>query len=167
MNVFLRWIRFNAVGAVGVAVQLSTLALLVHFFDFHYILATAIAVETAILHNYVWHEKWTWSDIAAEGNSHWFSRLFRFHITNGFTSLLGNLILMQSLVGTFDMPVIYANLLAIAACSAINFVLSNYWVFQAATASRVSTQPSTFDLRAAARCKRRVNKSCTRPVVES
>jgi len=130
MNVFLRWIRFNAVGAIGVGVQLSTLALMVHYFEIHYILATAIAVETAILHNYVWHEKWTWSDIASEQGSRWLNRLFRFHITNGFTSLFGNLLLMQSLVGTFQIPILYANLIAIAVCSVINFALSNYWVFR-------------------------------------
>jgi len=140
MNVFLRWIRFNAVGAIGVVVQLSALALLVYYFDFHYILATALAVETAILHNFVWHEKWTWSDVAAGCSSHWLSRLLRFHLTNGFTSLLGNLVLMQSLVGTFRLPVLYANLIAIAACSVINFILSHYWVFQDAEASRALTR---------------------------
>jgi putative flippase GtrA len=140
MNVFLRWIRFNAVGAVGVTVQLSTLAVLVHLFEVHYILATALAVETAILHNFVWHEKWTWSDIAAQENSSWVGRLIRFHITNGFTSLGGNLILMQSLVGTFQLPVLYANLIAIAACSLINFMLSNYWVFQDHGTSRMPTE---------------------------
>ena len=130
MNILLRWIKFNAVGAIGVAVQLVTLALLVHLFHFHYIISTVIAVETAILHNFVWHEKWTWSDLASKSPSHWFQRLLRFHVTNGLTSLTGNLIMMRSLVGTFHIPVIYANLVAIAACSLINFALSNYWVFR-------------------------------------
>jgi putative flippase GtrA len=136
MNVLLRWIKFNAVGAIGVVVQLSTLGLLVHYLEVHYILATAIAVETAILHNYIWHEKWTWSDVSKSRASQWFHRLFRFHITNGFTSLLGNLVLMQGLVGTFHMPVIYANLIAIAACSLINFGLSHYWVFRTPMTAR-------------------------------
>jgi len=130
MSFFLRWIRFNAVGAIGVAIQLSMLALFVHLFHLHYILSTALAVETAILHNYLWHERWTWSDVVAESTSHWFTRLFRFHVTNGFTSLAGNLILMQSLVGTFELPVLPANLFAIAACSVFNFLLSHYWVFR-------------------------------------
>lgn len=130
MHFLFRWIKFNTVGMVGVAVQLSTLGILVHGFDFHYILATVIAVETAVLHNYVWHEKWTWSDVVGDPASQWFYRLVRFHVTNGFTSLLGNLLLMKSLVGTFHLPVVYANLIAIAACSLINFMLSHYWVFR-------------------------------------
>jgi putative flippase GtrA len=129
MNVLLRWIKFNAVGAVGIVVQLGTLGLLVHYFAFHYILATAIAVEFAILHNFVWHEKWTWSDTTARDSSLWVHRLIRFHVTNGFTSLLGNLILMKSLVEAFHLPILCANIIAIAACALINFVLSNYWVF--------------------------------------
>lgn len=130
VNVLFRWIRFNAVGAIGIGVQLSALALMVSYFEIHYILATAIAVESAILHNYVWHEKWTWSDIASDQGSGWLKRLFRFHITNGFTSLFGNLLLMQSLVETFQIPILYANLVAIAVCSVINFALSHYWVFR-------------------------------------
>jgi putative flippase GtrA len=130
MILLLRWIKFNAVGAIGVGIQLSALALLVYAFDLHYILATAIAVETAVLHNFIWHEKWTWSDITAENSSSWLRRLVRFHVTNGFTSLTGNLLLMQTLVGAFHLPVLYSNLIAIAACSVINFMLSHCWVFR-------------------------------------
>lgn len=130
MNIFLRWIKFNTVGAIGIVVQLSTLALLVHFFQMHYIAATVLAVETAILHNFVWHERWTWLDLMDESTTGSFSRLFRFHLTNGFTSLLGNVLLMQFLVGTFHLPVLVANLLAIATCSLVNFTLSHYWVFR-------------------------------------
>jgi len=130
MNLFTRWIKFNAVGAIGVVIQLSALALMVACFDIHYLAATAIAVEAAIIHNYVWHEKWTWSEVTSENATRWLNRLLRFHVTNGFTSMVGNVLIMRSLVGTFQVPVLYANLTAIAICSLVNFLLSNFWVFQ-------------------------------------
>jgi len=46
----IRWLKFNAVGAGGVAVQLAFLALLVRL-GVHYLLATALAVEAAVLQN--------------------------------------------------------------------------------------------------------------------
>ena len=130
MNILFRWFKFNAVGAMGVVIQLSTLALLVHLFEIHYVLATALAVETAILHNFIWHERWTWLDLVNSGSSGRLTRLFRFHLTNGFTSLAGNVLLMQFFVETFHLPILPANLLSIASCSLINFTLSHYWVFR-------------------------------------
>ncbi len=28
----------------------------------HYLVATALAVEMAVLHNFFWHRRWTWAD---------------------------------------------------------------------------------------------------------
>ena len=54
-----RWLRFGAVGALGVLVQLGALAALAGWLGCNYLLATACAVETAVLHNFAWHERWT------------------------------------------------------------------------------------------------------------
>ena len=59
-----RWLAFNAVGTMGVAVQLVALAALTEMAGLDYRIATVLAVETAILHNFVWHERWTWRDRA-------------------------------------------------------------------------------------------------------
>ena len=64
----MRFWRFNAVGVLGFAVQLAVLALLVHG-GVHYLAATAIAVEAAILHNFLWHERWTWADRPGRGRA--------------------------------------------------------------------------------------------------
>ena len=53
----LRWAKFNAVGAAGVAVQLGLLALLESVLRLQYLVATALAVEAAVLHNFAWHER--------------------------------------------------------------------------------------------------------------
>jgi putative flippase GtrA len=57
----LRWLKFNLVGTLGFAVQLGCLKLLLHF-QMNYLAATALAVEIAVLHNFVWHERFTWKD---------------------------------------------------------------------------------------------------------
>ena len=50
-----RWLKFNAVGAIGIVVQLAALAVLKGLLRLPYLTATALAVETAVLHNFVWH----------------------------------------------------------------------------------------------------------------
>ena len=116
----IRWLQFNAVGAIGVAVQLGTLALLIQL-GVHYLVATALAVEAAVLQNYYWHARWTWK--GREG------RLWRFHLANGLLSLISNLVWMRMFTGWLGIPPLPANLMAIALTSTANFVLGDRWVF--------------------------------------
>jgi putative flippase GtrA len=58
-----RWLKFNLVGGIGIAVQLLTLVALKNGLHLDYLIATALAVETAVLHNFLWHERFTWADL--------------------------------------------------------------------------------------------------------
>ena len=125
-----RWLKFNLVGAIGIGVQLAALSLLVSGFGVGYLAATAIAVEAAILHNFVWHERYTW---AGRGGSGWRGvalRLIRFHAGNGAVSLAGNLVLMRLLVGSFGLPYLPANVATIFACGLVNFAIGEWLVFR-------------------------------------
>ena len=127
-----RWLAFNGVGAMGVAVQLGVLALLVHGADLQYMVATAIAVETAVLHNFAWHQRWTWRDRPARSAREVGIRLLRFHLLNGMVSLAGNLAVTAILVGAMALDPIAANIIAIAICSTLNFFGSEGLVFRTA-----------------------------------
>lgn len=129
MRTFLRWLKFNAIGIVGVGVQLLFLHLLVRA-RVDYLAATAIAVEAAVLHNFAWHQKYTWSDRPTDNLSEVMARLIRFHLSNGTVSIVGNLLLMRWLVGGLHVPLLLANIGAIAVCSLINFVLGDRFVFR-------------------------------------
>jgi len=137
----MRWLRFSAVGALGIAVQTGALALLVRVLGMHYLLATLLAVEATVLHNFYWHKKWTWADRCAIQIS-WMPMLARFHLTAGLISTGGNLLLMSVLVGYGGLPAVPANMVSIACCSAANFVASNRLVFTPRHDSTVSQQIS-------------------------
>ena len=130
-----RWCKFNLVGAIGIGVQFAALFLLKSVLHFHYLVATAIAVEAAVVHNFVWHEQFTWLDRTRLDRlrPRWRSslpRLLRFHLANGAVSILGNLALMKAMVGQGHMNYLAANALAIALCSLLNFLVSEEWVFE-------------------------------------
>ena len=116
----IRWLKFSAVGIVGTGVQLLALALYLKL-RMNYLPATALAVETALLHNYVWHSLWTWRGRPG--------RLWRFQLSNGLVSIASNLMLMRLLTGSLGVPPIPANLLAIGITSLVNFWLGDRWVF--------------------------------------
>jgi putative flippase GtrA len=125
-----RWITFNLVGAGGVVVQLGLLALLVRSFHWHYLAATALAVEAALLHNFLWHQRWTWRDRPSGSRHSTVARLVRFHLLNGAISLGGNLALMTWLTGVLHLDAVTANVIAVAACSLLNFTASEMAVFR-------------------------------------
>jgi len=130
-----RWLRFNAVGAIGILVQLSALTLLVRVIRLPIVVATALAVEIAIIHNFIWHRGWTWADRRRGGRSparfvEAVRYLFRFNLTTGFVSLAGNMLLMPLLAGALSIGLLKANLATIAICSLVNFVVSDRVVFR-------------------------------------
>jgi len=122
--------RFYAVGAAGIAVQLAALTFFKSGLHLGYLPATALAVEVAILHNFIWHERWTWADRARAVPAGRASRLIRFHLTTGVLSILGNLLFMQALVGRMHVPYLPANAIAIALCSALNYLAADRLVFR-------------------------------------
>jgi dolichol-phosphate mannosyltransferase len=126
-----RWMKFNLVGAVGIAVQLAALWLLTSL-GLNYMLATGLAVETAVVHNFFWHERFTWIDRQKGNHSGSTTRLLRFNFSNGLISIAGNLLCMRLLVGEAHLRPILANLISIAFCSLVNFVVSDRWVFRSA-----------------------------------
>ena len=123
-----RFLRFNGVGVLGFALQLGVLALLLRG-GVHYLAATVLAVELAVLHNFAWHERWTWRDRPADASTR-AARLWRFHASNGLISLAGNLVLMRLLVGLVGMPPVPANLLSVLLCALVNFTASDRFVFR-------------------------------------
>ncbi|HEV2485900.1 MAG TPA: GtrA family protein [Terracidiphilus sp.] len=127
MNTLIRWGKFNLVGAIGMVLQLAALALFNRWSHGHYLCASAAAVEITLLHNFVWHLHYTWPD--RRNRSALLAQLFRFHLSNGLVSMLGNLALMRVLVHDAHLPLLVSNVIAIICCSVVNFCLGNEWVF--------------------------------------
>ncbi len=126
----LHWIKFNVVGVVGFALQSGALFVLTRAAPgFGYLAATAVAVELAVLNNFVWHQRWTWKDRPSATKSETVRRLVKFNLTTGLVSLVGNLFLMGLLVGRLGLPVVPANVVSVAACSVVSFFLADRIAF--------------------------------------
>jgi putative flippase GtrA len=130
-----RWLKFHMVGLMGMCVQLCTLPILKSGLGIDYLPATALAVEAAVLHNFAWHERFTWKDRCSVRFSDMLRRLFRFNLTTGMISIVGNILIMRYLVGSHHMPYLMANIIAIGCCSILNFLASDLFVFRKHAAS--------------------------------
>ena len=129
----LRFGKFNLVGWMGAIWQLILLYLLVPRIPS--IAATPLAVEIVVLHNFLWHERFTWRGCSPGGRRQIVIRLWRFQAANGLVSRVGNTALMYGLVERMHAPVIPSALAAMILCSAVNFLLADRWVYQDAPRS--------------------------------
>ncbi len=131
---FIRWMKFNTVGGIGIGVQLAALAVFRSWVKLVYMLATGLAVVIAVIHNVVWHERFTWADRPAARLAHSLIRLAKFNASNGAVSIVGNLVVMRLLVGKLKFNYVVSNCVAIIICSLLNFLLGDRFVFDSSTA---------------------------------
>jgi putative flippase GtrA len=138
-----RWIKFSIAGTAGFAVQIGTLAVLTQFAGLHYLVATVIAVELAILCNFVWHERWTWRDRLATRRRDRWTRLLRFNALTAVTSIAGSVALTAVFVELGALSPIAANVASVIALGVVNFAGANTLVFRAAAAVALTAAAAT------------------------
>ena len=142
-----RWMGFTVVGTTGFAVQIAALAALTEFTGLHYLVATAIAVELAIVCNFALHERWTFRDRLAppkplgEGGlasarERW-TRLLRFNALTAVTSIAGSIAVTAVLVESASLSPLAANIASVIALGLVNFAGANALVFRAAAVAAV------------------------------
>jgi putative flippase GtrA len=131
-----RLVAFNTIGVIGFIVQTLALWLLAGVARLPAVPATALAVELAVLHNFIWHVRWTWADRPAgwQGSAR---RLVRFNLTSGAVSLLVNVALMAALRDVLGLHYLVANLAGVACASVANYLLGDRVVFPAHRLCRV------------------------------
>jgi len=82
-----RILKFYFVGAIGIVVQLLVLTGLKSGLKLNYLSATLLAVEAAVVHNFLWHERFTWAERRSRAA---LSRFLKFNLSNGAVSMMGN-----------------------------------------------------------------------------
>ncbi|WP_064456028.1 GtrA family protein [Streptomyces hygroscopicus] len=115
-------LRFALVGGGGVLVNTVVLYALYHWAGLPLLAASSIAVELAVVHNYLLNDRWTFK---VRNPSH--RRFIKFNV-----SVLGglgvNVLIVWTLVRS-GMHVLLANCLGITAAFAVNFASSTGWVW--------------------------------------
>ncbi len=128
--------RFNLVGVMGFALQTATLWLLVRWAGVSAVVAITLAVMAAVSHNFVWHEHFTWPDLPRQQR---LKRWLSFHVATGAISVLTNLGVTILVMTATALPVVPANVIAVALASVANFWINDRLIFRTAPALMKST----------------------------
>ncbi len=138
-----RFLRFAAAGAGGFLLQIAVVGALANVPGVHYLVATAIGVEAAILMNFLWHDRWTWRDRPATSPHDRLKRLARFHALTAATSIGGSLLITAVLVEKLALAPAIANVGSVIMLSVINFAGANALVFRSGAAIALVLMAST------------------------
>lgn len=136
-----RFLRFGVVGVSGVAVNQGLLMFLHGSLGWPLLLSSVIAIETAILNNFLWSSVWIWR--YDYGGSLWrlFQKLVQYQAATLFTSMVVNAGVLSGLVYGFSLDYRLANLAGIAAGMGVNFLAGEFWVFRDARARSREPDP--------------------------
>jgi dolichol-phosphate mannosyltransferase len=120
--------KFGFVGLLGVVVNLGLLYLLGVSLGLYKGLAWFLAVEASVLHNFAWHEWFTWSDRRQAGGFALIRDAVAFHLAVAGAGLVNGLIFAAlSLMGA---PLLLAGGIGIAGGTVFNFITADRWVFR-------------------------------------
>jgi putative flippase GtrA len=128
-----RLLPFSVVGGLGFVVQLGAATALT-IYGWSEGVSTAFAVECAVLHNFAWHERWTWRDRRGEGS--WIARLVAFHAANGVTSIAANVALVGLLARWTTLGLTVRTVMAVCLTGLLNYAAADRLVFGAPLLAR-------------------------------
>jgi putative flippase GtrA len=118
--------RFFMVGAGGIVVNNIVLLMLHGLIGVALLPATVVAVEVAIVHNYVLHEMWTFKRMCLSGR-----RFARFSLVTLIAFVLNvGIVQVLARLGLFYL---LANLVGIGAGFAVNLAVSSMWIWRERT----------------------------------
>lgn len=118
-----RVIKFGLVGATGVLVNMAALYLGHEVAELPLLTASVVAVEIAIISNFVLNNAWTF---AARTWS--LSRLARFNLVS-LGGMAISVITLIALVNLFSLHYLFANLVAISLASTWNYLVNALWTW--------------------------------------
>ncbi len=116
--------RFALVGGSGYVVNLVVFALLTEAAGVHHIAAAIGAFIVAVTNNFLWNRHWTFR--AGEGHAGFQAARF---LTVSVAGLGFNLVLLELLVSSADVPELSAQAIALALSMPVNFVGNKLWTF--------------------------------------
>lgn len=129
-----RLLKFACVGSIGVAINTGALYIFSRMLSLPIALASACAVELAVISNYFLNSRWTFAARAAS-----FRRFTKFNLA----SLVGlgiNVMIVWLLV-RLGIYFLAANLFGITAGFASNYALSSIWVWGQVLCRKNSLMP--------------------------
>ena len=115
-------LKFCIVGFSGIVINNSLLYILTEFGKLFYLLSASVAIETSVISNFIFHDKWTFKE---DKNIPVFKRFISYQLIS-LIGIGGHLTLLYVLVDLCHIFYIYANIMVIFPMVTWNFLMNRY-----------------------------------------
>jgi putative flippase GtrA len=129
-NVLHKLMRFQIVGFGGTLINLSCLWLLHGTLNINLLIAGAVSIELALIHNFTWHYFQTWKRRVKKTCPDYFLRLFKYNIITASIDFYLNLGILYLLVTFMELHYLAANLFAMSAGFLVKFAINETVIFK-------------------------------------
>ena len=126
----MRFVKFGLVGLSGILVNEGLLWLLTENYGLYYLLSAAIAVETAIITNFILNDIWTFRDRRTPGNRSLLGRGLKFNLVS-LGGLGINIAILWTVTEVVGISYLISNLIGIAGATLWNFTINTLWTWRA------------------------------------
>lgn len=123
-----RLLRFDLVGVSGVFVNEGILYLLTEHAGFFYLISSVIAIQSAILNNFILNHLWTFKERRSESVG-LLNRLGRFELIS-IAGAAVSITVLFILTSLFGIHYLVSNLIAIVIAFMVNFFGNNLWTWR-------------------------------------
>ena len=124
-----RFLKFCTVGAGGVVVNMFFFWLFYKKLGMYSLVASFLAIQLAIINNFLWNDKWTWKERRKPGAGEFSKRLAKFAFASNLVSALGNLVGVFVFLNLLKWYYLFSNFLAISLGVILNFLVNHYWTY--------------------------------------
>ena len=118
------------VGISGLFVNSLVLWMITDGLNWPYQLGGLIAIQIAIINNYIWNRRFTWRDrLKTEKFDRFWSAMGQFTLVSWFAGSI-NWVLLIALTELLHLHYMLSNLMAILVASVINYLANDQWTFR-------------------------------------
>ncbi len=125
---FIRLIKFGMVGGSGVVVNLGVVALLRFITELPLEIRSLLAIETAIITNFILNYHWTWKDRKSDASGHKRLVFIKFNTSSGLIAFIFNYLPLLLFVNLLGWNEDLSNIIGIGVASLANFLISHFWI---------------------------------------
>lgn len=125
-ELFIKFIKFAIVGAIGTFLNLAILFLFTDIFNVYYLISEIFAFYISVLNNYFLNKVWTFKEKLRNKVVKKYAKYFLINVI----ALLVNLSILYILVEFFYIWYIIAECFAIISAFLINFLGNILWIFR-------------------------------------
>lgn len=124
-----RLVKFGLVGTWGFFVNMFFLWFLTEVTGLYYLLSSVLAIEIAMVNNYVLNDLWTWRDRGKTGKREYLKRMLQYHVAASAAALL-NVAVLWILTQPFGIYYLVSNIFGILCGMALNYLVNDRWTFK-------------------------------------